>query len=115
MISIRYRHNYRLITLTPSGVVGKSAVSGNCIPALLKNGEQHYAPYLGTIDAGLCINQMRVKLLGIVAWSPDSEGIDGDWYDIPANCYVIGVYQNGGYYVALDNAAPVHHFYLNSS
>ncbi|WP_264877867.1 hypothetical protein [Vibrio agarivorans] len=109
MISIRYKHNYRLITLTPSGVVGKSAVTGNSIPALLKSGERHYAPYLGSIDAGLCVNRMRVKLLGIVAWSPDPDGVGGAWYDILKDSYVVGVYQNGGYYVATQNESPVHH------
>ncbi|MEZ9527468.1 hypothetical protein AB4148_00700 [Vibrio sp. 10N.286.51.F4] len=52
---------------------------------------------------------MRVKLLGIVAWSPDPDGVGGAWYDIPKDSYVVGVYQNGGYYVATQNESPVHH------
>lgn len=107
MTSIRYRHNYRLITLTPSGIVGRPAVTGDCIPAMLRDGELHYAPYLGSMDAGLSINRRRVKLVGIVAWSLDVDGV-GTWHDIPANGYIMGVYQNGGYYVVLENGEPFH-------
>ncbi|MGR5466971.1 hypothetical protein ACPV51_06865 [Vibrio astriarenae] len=52
---------------------------------------------------------MRVKLVGIVAWSPDPDGVGGTWYDIPTDGYVVGVYQNGGFYVVTQNVSPVHH------
>lgn len=106
MSSIRYRHNYRVITLTPHGVLGSSAVSGDCIPAMLRNGEVHFAPYRGSIDVGLCRDLQRVKLVGVVAWSPENDGFDM-WYDMPREHYLVGVYTNGCYYIALKNGAPI--------
>lgn len=106
MSSIRYRHNYRVITITPSGVLGGSGVSGDCIPAMLRNGELYLAPYRGSMDIGLCKNLQRVKLSRIVAWSSSDDGF-GTWFDMPADGYLVGVYTNGCYYIALKDGAPI--------
>ncbi len=82
-------------------------MTGDCIPALLRDGELHYAPYLGSVEAGLSVNRRRVKLVGIVAWSPDVDGVS-PWYDVPASGYIVGVYQNGGYYIAMANGEPMY-------
>lgn len=107
MTSIRYRHNQTLVTLTPKGLLYENKiVTGDTIPALLRNGERHFAPYRGGIDISKAGDIQRVKLVKIESWSPDDSGM-GAWYDIPKNAYLVGVYLNWRYYIVLRNNRPL--------
>lgn len=109
MSSIRYRHNRNLATLIPTGLLYESKIiTGDTIPALLSNGERHFAPYRGSIDERNAGGLQRVKLVKIEMWSPDASGI-GTWYDIPKNSYLVGVYLRGDYYLVLRHNRPIVH------
>ncbi|MEZ9544079.1 hypothetical protein AB4209_19305 [Vibrio sp. 10N.286.48.C11] len=106
MTAIRYRHNYRLVTLNEAGVVGKLSVVGDTIPALLKSGKLHFAKFAGSIDAKMSGDMQKVKLINIEGWSA-SDGVDGSWFEIRKGHYVAGVYFNSCYYIVLEDNAPV--------
>ncbi|GEM79574.1 hypothetical protein [Vibrio superstes] len=107
MSSIRYKHNYRFVTLYPSITPDRlgNLISGNTIPALLKNGDQKFAPYKGSIDIKECDGLQRVKLVHIKGWSP-TDGETGLWYDMPPEHYIVGAYKNDGYYIVLFDNMP---------
>ncbi|MFS1416194.1 hypothetical protein BCU70_21590 [Vibrio sp. 10N.286.49.C2] len=106
MTAIRYRHNYRLVTLNEQGPVGKLSVVADTIPARLRSGKLHFAKFAGSIDAKFIGGMQKVKLINIEAWSPD-DGVSGNWLEISKGHYVAGVYFNSCYYIVLEDNAPV--------
>ncbi|PMO91328.1 hypothetical protein BCS98_12255 [Vibrio breoganii] len=106
MTAIRYRHNYRLVTLNEAGVVGKLSVVADTIPARLRSGKLHFARFAGSIDAKMIGGMQNVKLINIEAWSPH-DGMSGSWLEIRKGHYCLGVYFNRCYYIVLEDNAPV--------
>ncbi|MBV7300247.1 hypothetical protein [Enterovibrio paralichthyis] len=106
MPSIRYRHNYKATILTSSGFVpGSRPITGDSIPALLKDGSTVFFNFGGFIDNNHIGHYQKVKLVRIEAYTPDEYGLSG-WQDIDSN-RVVGIFKNGQYLVVLQNGKPI--------
>lgn len=101
---IRFRHNYSVVELSATGMVGNSKIlTGNTIPALLKDGESCFKPYGGDVDYRFIGQSPRVKLIGIIAWQDASDV----WHDLPSDHYLVGVYLKRCYRILLKEGKPL--------
>ncbi|QFT40021.1 MULTISPECIES: hypothetical protein [unclassified Vibrio] len=108
MLTIRHRWNAGSLPLNEDGLLFGYSVIGNNIPALLKDGELAYKPYLGTLDNVYLLNVKRVKLVNLNGYTHDKDGLV-DWQLIPVDHYLVGVYRNGGYYILTKDREPIIH------
>ncbi|HHI5019826.1 TPA: hypothetical protein ACP5VM_003935 [Vibrio parahaemolyticus] len=108
MLTIRHRYHYGNADINKDGVINGKAITKNEIPALRKNGEYIYRPYKGSLDNVYLLHVQKVKLVNIVAFTHDELGIF-DWFHLPTDHYLVGVYRDGGYYVLTKNGQPISH------
>lgn len=101
MKKIRFVRSHVGVTLNHYGLnqIGKRIA----IPALLRNGNEHFATFMGFIDARECDFMQRVKLLGFTCFSADDGRTWTQWG--PHTC-VIGIRKWDEYYVVLFDGAP---------
>lgn len=102
MVSIRHKYHYGNVTINPNGVITGKALTGNNIPAQLKDGSLHYRPFAGILDDDLGLHQ-PVKLVNITAiWWDDSAAGNPDIV-IPERHFLLGTFYNDSYYITLRN------------
>ncbi len=105
LMYIRTRFNYGSVVLDERG--NSSANTRTTIGALLKNGELLFRRFGGCIEARE--PEMKfVKLTEIISVNFSDDEMN-NWEDVPFEHYVVGVYMNDCFYVALfDNAIKSH-------
>ncbi|GAL28511.1 hypothetical protein JCM19239_1587 [Vibrio variabilis] len=106
MPCIKYKHNYALVSLNGSCKPNTKSVSGNTIPALLRNGDVSFLPFTGFIKKDEIEGMQLVKLINIVGFTTDDSGIR-EWYEIPKDCYCIGVCLHKAYKLVLSGGIPL--------
>lgn len=110
-VSIKFHYHYGNIYINLDGVIHGSALTGNTIPALRKNGDWWYRPFGGVIDEELAKRNARyrpVKLLNIRGFWWNDLGMGEDGYEIPSGHLTKGYYFNDRYYLAILDDAPIH-------
>ncbi len=108
-VSIRHRYHYGSIAINEFGVVCGDALTGNKIPALMRDGEYLYRPFGGVIDEdSLMQNAKPVKLVNITGFWWNDLGMGSDGYEIPIDHAVKGYFLNDKYYLAIKNDKPLH-------
>lgn len=106
-VTIRYRHNRTMNTISEEKLLSGSAITGNTIPAKLANGEYGYKEFGGviSIDSPWFKKSTHVKLVNIEGFSWSS-GF-GEWITISKLNYILGVYLNNKFYIAIQNDLPI--------
>lgn len=108
-VSIRHRYNYGNVLMNTEKVISGDVVTGNTIPALLKNGQLLYKPFGGVIDDDSVMkNAQAVKLVNVTGFWWNDIGMGRDGYEIPIDHAVKGYLLNDRYYIAIKNDKPLH-------
>lgn len=110
-VSIRHRyHGGNVLINTEKVINGNSvAITGNTIPALLRNGTYRYRPFGGVVDEeAMTKDDIRLKIVNVTALWWNDIGFGDDCYRIPANHYIKGYLINEKYYIAIKDDKPLH-------
>lgn len=108
-VSICHRHNYANVLINTENVISGCTVTGNTIPAMLKDGRLHYMPFGGVIDDdSIMKNAHAVKLVNVTGFWWNDMGAGRDGHTIPAGHAVKGYLLNDRYYIAIKNDKPLH-------
>ncbi|MGF1696519.1 hypothetical protein L4C54_12665 [Vibrio lamellibrachiae] len=106
--SIQVSSGYSILKLNGSGPIGESTKSDGKIAALLKRGNQFWAPFGGFIEADNIIGLKWIKLLDIKYLCTDAEAEVVE-YVIQNDHYVVGTYRDNQLYILLFGGKPKHH------
>lgn len=108
-VSIRHRHNHANVLISAEKVISGGAVTGNTIPAMLKDGRLYYLPFGGVIDDDSVMKHAKaVKLVNVTGFWWNAMGMGNDGYEIPIGHAVKGYLLNNRYYIAIKNDKPLH-------
>jgi len=108
-VSIRHRYNYANVLINTDKVISGGAVTGNTIPAVLKDGSLYYLPFGGVIDDDSVMkNAKAVKLVNVTGFWWNAMGMGRDGYEIPIGHAVKGYLLNDRYCIAIKNDKPLH-------